>query len=396
MGKLVYFLVLLFSVFPIVGVASANEEQEFNAKLVEIRNQYAPDSRLEFFSVKVDGHKAAVETTSPEARTAVLELAGHFPSWEVSVMLLPEENSELEGKWRAIVNFSTIQIQAKPDYASELCTQALMGAPARVLKKYNGYWILIQTYDGYIGYTTAGSIRAMTKEEFASWRESRRLVWLENYGAIYSEPDLNSQTISDLVAGNVVVWRQEEDSSDFYSVVTPLGRRGWILKKGAMEWSRWIASRELSPENLIASARSLLGRPYIWGGLSPKGVDCSGLINFAFATNGYNILRDVSQIRREGINVDLSLGWNNFKPGDLLIFGNVRDNGSTHWRHVGIYLGGGRFIHSATFVHESSLNPDDSDYDPGNARQLIKVVRMIGAPETEHFHPIADNKFFDM
>ena len=124
------------------------------------------------------------------------------------------------------------------------------------------------------------------------------------------------------------------------------------------------------------------------GGTTSKGVDCSGLVSLTFRINGYNILRDVSQLRREGIDVDISQGYKNFQPGDLLIFGKKRANGAHSWRHVGFYIGDGRFIHSATSVRENSLDPNSPIYDASNARDLIKVVRMIGAPHTEHFHPL--------
>lgn len=396
MKRITQAAILFFAFFAVLTAVQADERQDLNAKLTDIKTQFAPDSRLELFNVEFDESNVLVETTSADAKAAVLELANDFPQWKIKALKYPEENPELDGKWRAVVNFSTIQIQAGPDFASEWSTQSLMGTPVHVLKKTPSYWIMIQNYDGYIGYTTAGSVHRVTESEFSKWRDSKRLVWLDNFGSIYSEPSLDSPTISDLVAGNVVVWKDEETRNGFRRVETPDGRLGWILENGSQEWREWTDSRELTADNLIASARRLLGYPYVWGGASSKGVDCSGMVNFAFMTNGYNILRDVSQIRREGIDVDISQGWKNFNPGDLLIFGKHRDDGTTQWRHVGIYIGNGRFIHSATSVHESSLDPESPDYDPGNAQQLIKVVRMIGAPETEHFHPISKNKFFEM
>lgn len=377
--------------------AEPNQAQEaLQSKLSEIKAQYAPDARLELFKVEIADQKARIETTSADAKAAALALAGDFPEFEITALLYPEENEELKGKWRAVVNYSTIQIQTGPDYASEWSTQSLMGTPVRILKKTPSYWIMIQNYDGYIGYTTAGSVHPMTEEEFANWRDSVRVVWLENFGSIYSEPRSGSATISDVVAGNVLVWKNKETSNGFRHVETPDGRLGWIPEQGSQEWTEWASTRELTADNLIASARRLLGYPYVWGGTSPKGVDCSGMVNFAFSTNGYNLLRDVSQIRREGIDVDMSQGWRGYQPGDLLIFGKHRPDGTSSWRHVAIYIGEGRFIHSATVVHESSLDPDSPDYDPGNAKELIKVVRMLGAPETQYFHPIIENKFFSM
>ncbi|MBQ9372801.1 MAG: C40 family peptidase [Thermoguttaceae bacterium] len=376
----------------------ASEKTAIAAKLDEIKAQFAPDKRLELFNVEFSENanppKARLETTSAAARNAALELQKDFRNWKIEAALYPEENDELDGKWRAIVVYSTIQIQTAPDYGAEWSTQSLMGTPVRVLKKTPSYWILVQNADGYIGYTTRGSVRRMTQEEYDKWLDAPRLVWLRNVGDIFSEPDANSASISDLVANNVMVWKDQEERDGYYRVETPDGRLGWIEASGAMEWNEWLATRELTAENLIASARRMLGRPYVWGGTSAKGVDCSGLINFAFYTNGYNILRDVSQIQREGIEVDMSKGWRGYEPGDLLLFGAKRSNGAIGWRHVGLYIGDGLFIHSATSVHEASLDPDSPLYDEGNAKELQKVARMIGAPETEYFHPIGKNKAY--
>ena len=396
MKRIVVILAMTLVLSSYATLVRGTERENLESRLHEIGSKFAPDSRLELFNVAVADGKARVETTSVEAKNAVLALADEFPKWDIVALKYPEENPELNGKWRAIVNYSTIQLQKEPDFASEWSEQSLMGTPVRILKKTPSYWILIQNYDGYIGYTTVGSVRATTEEEFAQWRDSKRLVWLANYGDVYSQPRDDSASISDLVAGDVLVWKDGEVQNGFRRVETPDGRVGWISERDSMEWTEWTKSRELTAENLIAAARRLLGRPYVWGGNTSKGVDCSGLVNFAFMVNGYNILRDVSQIRREGIDVDMSQGWKGYKPGDLLLFGQRRENGPWRWRHVGIYIGDGRFIHSATVVHEGSLDPESPDYDPGNAKELIKVVRMIGAPETEHFHPISKNAFFDM
>ena len=372
--------------------------QELSAKLDAIRQETTPDARLDLFEVALNENAEAnsvkIETTSCEAVDEVKKIVDNFPSWKIDVKLYPEENDELEGRWRGIVVFSTIQLQKAPDFAAEWGTQALMGTPVRVIKKASGGWLLIQNFDGYFGYTPAGNVVRKTREEYNAWLESKRLVFLPSFGFIYSAPDGDSQTISDLTAGCVLVWKDEETTDDFYRVETPDGRQGWVLKRETQEWNDWLSTRELNADNLIASARRLLGAPYVWGGTSPKGVDCSGLVSVAFRLNGYNILRDVSQIQREGIDVDLSQGWQNFQPGDLLIFGKKRANGSTHWRHTAIYIGNGRFIQSASGVRESSLDPNSPVYDSYNAKELIKVVRMIGAPHTKHFRPIVENPCF--
>ncbi len=392
----------LFKGASAVAVANdaASTENETNAierRLVELRKETINDLRLNVFAWEIDAasSKVRLETTLETARDAVRKtFASEFPKWRVETVLLPEENAELDGRFFGWANFSTIQIRKEPRYSAELTTQARMGTPVWILKREGG-WLLIQNADGYLGYTTAGSVKAATRDEFNRWVDAKKLIWLDAFGAIYSEPNENSAPISDLTAGNVTVWKNEETSGDFYRVETPDGRLGWIRKSGATEWSAWLeANKELSAQGLIATAKRFLGTPYLWGGTSAKGVDCSGLTSLSFYLNGFCLLRDVSLLQGEGVEVDLTQGRDALKPGDLLIFGVKRADGSTYYRHVAIYLGDDRFIHSATSVRINSLDPDAPDFDAYNASQLIKAVRYVGAPENGYFRRISDNPFY--
>ncbi|MDO5307908.1 MAG: SH3 domain-containing C40 family peptidase [Planctomycetia bacterium] len=389
--------------YDLVGDANAatpskrQDPNELAAVIDPIQERLAPDARLEYFNFTVDlnhsPRRATIETTVPQAKEEILNAVKSFDDWQVDVKILPQENADLNGRWRALVRFSTIQLQRRPEYASEWMTQSIMGAPVKILKRESNGWSLIQNYDGYIGYTPSGNLQPLTEEEYLQWLNAKRLICVSRFAFIYRERNASGDTISDLVAGNVLVDLDDSDDPNFKHAQTPDGRQGWVKADDVMDWNLWVQSRQLNAENIIATARSLMGAPYVWGGTTTKGVDCSGLVNVAFYLNGYNIMRDVSLIRLEGIDVDRSQGWSNYQPGDLLIFGEPRPSGAMNWRHVAIYIGEGRFIHSATSVRENSLDPNDPDYDRYNATRIIKVVRMLGAPKTEHFHPIQENIF---
>lgn len=374
-----------------------NDADAVERRLVELCKETVNDLRLNVFAWEIDATSSTVrlETTLESARDAVRKtFASEFSKWRVETTLLPEENVELDGRFFGWANFSTIQIRKEPRYSAELTTQSRMGTPVRILKREGG-WLLIQNADGYLGYTTAGSVKAATRDEFNRWVDAKKLIWLDAFGSIYSEPSEISAPISDLTAGNVTVWKNEETEGDFYRVETPDGRLGWIRKSGAMEWNAWLESnKELNAKRLIATARRFLGTPYVWGGTSAKGVDCSGLTSLSFYLNGFCLLRDVSLLQGEGVEVDLTQGRSALKPGDLLIFGSKRNDGSTYYRHVAIYLGDERFIHSATSVRINSLDPDAPDFDRYNASQLIKAVRYVGVPGDWYFQWIGDNPFY--
>jgi cell wall-associated NlpC family hydrolase len=92
---------------------------------------------------------------------------------------------------------------------------------------------------------------------------------------------------------------------------------------------------------LLTKAKTFLGRPYRWGGSSPKGFDCSGFVHYVFNSIGVDLNRSSRDQSKDGDPVDLD----HILPGDLLFFSTrgMRKGIS----HVGIYLGEGRFIHAS-------------------------------------------------
>ena len=92
-------------------------------------------------------------------------------------------------------------------------------------------------------------------------------------------------------------------------------------------------------EQIVAVAKSCLGIPYVWGGASPSGFDCSGLVYYVLKTLGYSPYRTASQQYKMGTYVSKD----NLQPGDLVFFAGTYKDGISH---VGIYVGDGKFIHS--------------------------------------------------
>ena len=93
-------------------------------------------------------------------------------------------------------------------------------------------------------------------------------------------------------------------------------------------------------EDIVALARKYLGTKYVWGGTSPSGFDCSGLVSYVYAQNGIQLPR----VTYNQINVGQSVQPNKLRPGDLVFFDTDRTKSGPD--HVGIYIGGGKFIHA--------------------------------------------------
>jgi cell wall-associated NlpC family hydrolase len=114
------------------------------------------------------------------------------------------------------------------------------------------------------------------------------------------------------------------------------------------------AARSAAAQAVIETALSAMGTPYAWGGTDANGFDCSGLIQYAYRAHGIPLPRRSVEQAREGAAVPRDLDA--LLPGDILTFAN----GTNPVSHVGLYLGEGRFIHSASAgVQVSTLGPDD-------------------------------------
>lgn len=107
---------------------------------------------------------------------------------------------------------------------------------------------------------------------------------------------------------------------------------------------------------VVATALGVMGTPYTWGGSSSDGFDCSGLIQYSYQQHGVSLPRTSAAQATAGTAIERSLSA--LAPGDILTF--AASPGSTQVNHVGLYVGGGEFIHSATGgVQKSRLSADD-------------------------------------
>lgn len=94
-------------------------------------------------------------------------------------------------------------------------------------------------------------------------------------------------------------------------------------------------------DRIIATAKQYIGVPYVWGGTSPSGFDCSGLVQYVFRQHGIQLNRTTVTQYRQGVYVDRA----NLQKGDLVFFQNTYTTGISH---VGIYIGNGQFIHASS------------------------------------------------
>ena len=344
-----------------------------------IKSKYAPDSRVNVFTVKgIKSGKKLILKGETDNFIVKDELVKSFsPKFrEVidSIQLLPESNLS---STHAVVNVSVANLRTTPSHPSELATQAIFGTPVLVLKKEND-WYLIQTPDKYIAWVDAPAITLLSKSEFENWQNSSKIIATGTYGIIYSSDSINSLPVSDFIAGNIFQLKEDYFSNDFIKIVLPDKRQGFVKKSEFEILDIFIREHNIvSSEKLINTAKQFIGIPYLWGGTSIKGLDCSGFTKTVFFLNGLIIPRDASQQVLAGDKVEIDEQYSKLKPGDLLFFGSKRADKSDRITHVGMYLGNGSFIHESGCVKIESLHKSDNNYNAFRASSLLQVRRYL-------------------
>lgn len=375
---------LLFITAVLLSCSSQENKEEilkeFDSVSQQIKNEFAPYRGLAVFEPEliVDEQLAltpvlkgsATDLQAKEALIAALK----EKNIEVldSMVVLP--NPSLGDKTFGITAQSVINFRYGPGYTNESATQAIMGMPLRILEKRGG-WIRAMTPEGYIAWVTSGSIKAMDESEYNDWTAAPKMIVTTHYTLFRESPSISSSVISDGVWGNIV--RAEGRSGSFYKVILPNGKTAYVNGSDVDYFDKWLESRNPSQENIIATAKQLLGFPYMWAGTSIKAMDCSGFTQIVFYLNGVIIERDAGHQARTGVDIGISEGFDNLEQGDLLFFGSRATAGrGERISHVGIYIGKGEFIHSATSVRINSLLPDAYNYYEGSTR-LVRVSRLI-------------------
>ena len=155
-------------------------------------------------------------------------------------------------------------------------------------------------------------------------------------------------------------------------VSTPDGRSGYIQSQHIGNTSITIQSPDQLRHLIIKTARNMMGFPYLWGGNSSKGNDCSGFTQSAFRANGIDLPRDSRQQALVGEQVIPDEKFSNILAGDLLFFG-AKDRVT----HVGISVGGAEFIHQGGQVAVNSLDPEAENFSPYRRKTLKQIKRIF-------------------
>lgn len=253
-------------------------------------------------------------------------LAHHFSNWKLdtgSIRILHKGDLP-----RMYVGTNLTGLYEKPTFGMPLSSQLCYGTELEILEE-QGRWVFTRQKDGYLGWTYKPYLIEGTPET------ATHLILTASYG-LRVQPNRESEIVTRVVSGTGVCI---EEIQGEWAKVRAL-KTGWMPLTFLRAIDQFPSSIEEKRQALLEDSTRMMGVPYLWGGTSGNGIDCSGFARLLHSWIGVDIPRDADMQHAAAKPVEPP-----FEVGDLIFFaeGGIERNIT----HMGISLGGWKMIHSS-------------------------------------------------
>lgn len=267
----------------------------------------------------------------------------------------------------AITKKNVIPLKLNPSFDSEVADESLYGMVLELEDELKDGWYRARTYYDYEGFVHEKDI-LIDNERAMEWSKMADHYIIHNIADVLAEPKYQSYQLITLVRGDFIhLTGREEDRWCEIELIDKT--KGWVQKEFIKKMPKFDLDKEedAARESILKTAFLYLGTQYRWGGKSPMGIDCSGLVSTAYLLNGITIYRD-AKLKEKYMR---SISLEEAKPADALYFPG----------HIAMYIGDGKYIHSTgsfgkVVIH--SLNPEDDNYREVLHKSLYAVGTVFG------------------
>lgn len=262
-----------------------------------------------------------------------------------------------------VVSLPALDLRVRPDHRAEMASQLLLGETARLGGARGGWRRVTNQSDGYSGWVREWGLVHASATRAAAWRRKARARVHVPVALLRAAP-AGGIGVGPVFLGSRAI--PGRSSKGWIQLELPDARRGWVERSA-------VAMPGDAVPSIVDRLTSLLGTPYLWGGRTPAGFDCSAFVQQVLLEQGVSLPRDAAEQRR--VCKPLRAGEQP-RPGDLAFFADR----SGKIGHVGISLGAGVFAHARGRVCLATLDSSNALYDKELKPQFVGWSRPASGP----------------